>query len=278
MRGAVPGTKIVFEDPTLFAEMFGTELDRVGEPGGSFLGVPPGTPWAQRSLTPDTLGSAVHQYTLDATASARHGVTIQVSQVAEAFAQPGGGIQVQFLQHGGRVSVSEMSGTRGAVVIDLDESLKSLLEEGGDRYRTVDGAPFWGSSEAGYVLTDNGALFDVSYWSRGRTKAPELVGAASLVVQVYLTISLGNDWRSVHGMRLLRISTPDAILPPGFEVREVPESGRVELRILRDPEIVLGELRDRRKAIGLARALAVPFDSLIASYRHPDGLPAFPHG
>ncbi|WP_066587947.1 TNT domain-containing protein [Cellulomonas timonensis] len=106
--GAVPGTKIIFEDPTLFAEMFGTKLDRVGKPGGVFLGVPPGTPWAQRSLTPDTLGSRVFQYAFDAAAAAREGVEIQVSQVAKAFGQPGGGIQVQFLQDGAEVIVQKM--------------------------------------------------------------------------------------------------------------------------------------------------------------------------
>ncbi|MDM8084225.1 TNT domain-containing protein [Cellulomonas cellasea] len=88
--------------------MFGTELDRVGEPHGFFLGIPPETPWAQRSLTPDTLGSDVYQYTFDAVAAAREGVEIQVSHVAKAFGQPGGGIQVQFLENGVGVRVNEM--------------------------------------------------------------------------------------------------------------------------------------------------------------------------
>ncbi|WP_147525143.1 hypothetical protein [Cellulomonas timonensis] len=163
-------------------------------------------------------------------------------------------------------------------MIDLDEDLKRLLEEGGDRFRIVNGAPFWGDSEAGYILTENGALLDVSLWSKGRTNPPELTGATSLIAQVYLAISLGNDWRVVHGMPFLRISTPDASLPPGFEVLEEPGRRRVGLRVHGDPDIVLGELLNRRNAIGLARALVVPFDKLIASFRHPDGLPAFPQG
>ncbi|MDM8084226.1 hypothetical protein QUV83_05565 [Cellulomonas cellasea] len=163
-------------------------------------------------------------------------------------------------------------------MIDIDERLKLLLEEGRDRYRTVNGSPFWGDSEAGCVITEKGALFDVSPWSRGRTLPPELTGATSHIVQVYLTITLGNDWRAIHGMRFLRISTPDTGLPPGFEVLEEPGRRRVGLRIHCDPEILLGELFDKRMAIDLARALVVPFDRLIASYRHPDGLPAFPQG
>ncbi|MDM8084222.1 TNT domain-containing protein [Cellulomonas cellasea] len=112
--GAVPGTKFIFDDPTVFAEMFGTELDRIGEPRGFFLGIPPGTPWAQRSLTPDTLGSRVFQYFFDAAAASREGVEIQVSQVARAFGQPGGGIQVQFLLDGVGVPVNDML-TRGVL-------------------------------------------------------------------------------------------------------------------------------------------------------------------
>ena len=112
--GAVPGTKIIFDDPTVFAEMFGTELDRIGEPRGFFLGIPPGTPWAQRSLTPDTLGSRVFQYFFDAAAASREGVEIRVSQVARAFGQPGGGIQVQFLLDGVGVPVNDML-TRGVL-------------------------------------------------------------------------------------------------------------------------------------------------------------------
>ncbi|MDM8084223.1 hypothetical protein QUV83_05550 [Cellulomonas cellasea] len=163
-------------------------------------------------------------------------------------------------------------------MIDIDERLKTLLEEGGDRYRIEDGAPFWGDSEAGRVVTENGGVFDVSSWSRGRTYPPELTGATSRIAQVYLAISLGNDWRSVHDMRFLRISTSDTGLPPGFEVIEESGRRRVGLRIHGDPEILLGELFDRRKAIELACALVVPFDELIASFRHPDGLPAFPQG
>lgn len=79
-------------------------------------------------------------------------------------------------------------------------------------------------------------------------------------------------------MRHLRMSSPDATLPPGFEVLEEPGRRRVKLRTHRYPDILLGELHDRASAIELARALVIPFDSLIDSFRHPDGLLAFPQG
>ncbi len=106
--GAVPGTKVVFNDAAAFTAAFGAWLDRVGEPTGYFLGVPPGTPWEQRSITPDTLGGKVFGYALDPTAASREGIEIHVSRVAPAFGQPGGGIQVQFLRGRAELTVNDL--------------------------------------------------------------------------------------------------------------------------------------------------------------------------
>lgn len=96
--GSVPGTRLVFEDAGAFTEVFGDQLDRVGRPSGQYLGVPPGATWSERAITPDTLAQAVHRYEIDRAAASRAGVEIHVSQVAPAFGQPGGGIQVRFFK------------------------------------------------------------------------------------------------------------------------------------------------------------------------------------
>ncbi|CAM3762531.1 TNT domain-containing protein [Nocardiopsis rhodophaea] len=72
----------------------GTMLDRFGSPWGSFL-APAGTPYAQRSLPPDSLntwpGGPAHNYrcyqVLDE-------FTAEVGPIAPAFEQPGGGDQL----------------------------------------------------------------------------------------------------------------------------------------------------------------------------------------
>lgn len=73
-------------------------------------------------------------------------------------------------------------------MIVLDERLKVLLEEGRIAYRIEKGVSLWANSEAGFVIAESGTLFDVSYWSRGRTNPPELTGATSLIVQVYMAV------------------------------------------------------------------------------------------
>jgi hypothetical protein len=106
--GAVAGTKVEFTDPSAYVGTFGDELDRVGAPTGTYLGVPPGTSWPERALPPDTLGKDVPRYTFDPGAARQNGVTIETSQVAPAFGQPGGGLQVLLKQEGEALSVRRL--------------------------------------------------------------------------------------------------------------------------------------------------------------------------
>lgn len=106
--GAVPGTQVTFTDPQAFVDTFGGRLDRVGEPRGSFLGAPPGALWPERAITPDTLEARVNSYVLDPMIAAATGVEVHVSEVAPAFGQPGGGLQVQFFRGADAVSVAEL--------------------------------------------------------------------------------------------------------------------------------------------------------------------------
>lgn len=80
---------------------------------------------------------------------------------------------------------------------------------------------------------------------------------------------------SRQGWQFLRISSPDDSTPPGFDVLEEPDFS-ADLVIHGDPPVRLGDLLNRRKALEMANALSVPFDDLVASFRDPHGLPAFP--
>lgn len=97
----------MFTDPQSFVQVYGDRFDRVGEPDGQFLGVPPGVSFAERSLPPGHLNRAVYGYTFDPRVLPAS-VTIEVAEVAPAFGRPGGGIQLLF-----------KDGTREMTVLEL---------------------------------------------------------------------------------------------------------------------------------------------------------------
>lgn len=105
-RGAVTGSRVEFDDADRFMELYGDQFDRVGYPGGEYLGVPPGATWGQRGLPPGHLDRPVHDYGYSGVLP--EGVTIEVSEIAPAFGQPGGGIQVRFMEDGEALSVDEL--------------------------------------------------------------------------------------------------------------------------------------------------------------------------
>jgi hypothetical protein len=104
-RGAVPGTRVEFYDADRFLQTYGDQFDRVGNDRGSFLGVPPGATFGERSLPPSTLKDPLSHYTFD---TLPPGMTIEVSEIAPAFGRPGGALQVRFMDNGKPVSVAEL--------------------------------------------------------------------------------------------------------------------------------------------------------------------------
>lgn len=104
--GAVPGTRVVFDDPAAFQSIYGRELDRVGGINGDYLGIPPGTPFDHRSLPPGHLSRQLHDYSF--TGDLPPGLTIEVSEIAPAFGRPGGGIQVRFLDGADPVPIRDL--------------------------------------------------------------------------------------------------------------------------------------------------------------------------
>lgn len=100
--GAVPGTKVAFDDLDQYIKHYGDALDRVGE-NGKYLGVmEDGQPasWEERALHVDSLKSPYNSYTLQ---SLPPGWKVEVSEIAPGLGQPGGSLQVRILDDRGMV-------------------------------------------------------------------------------------------------------------------------------------------------------------------------------
>ncbi|MCS5508111.1 TNT domain-containing protein [Curtobacterium flaccumfaciens pv. flaccumfaciens] len=94
--GAVAGTRIRFEDPTVFDNYYSTTIDRMGRDTGDYFSFP-GTSYEQRGLPPTNLRDPYSVFHIDTVALRDHGYSIEVSRIDPAFAQPGGGLQVQII-------------------------------------------------------------------------------------------------------------------------------------------------------------------------------------
>ncbi|WP_156364484.1 TNT domain-containing protein [Curtobacterium sp. Leaf261] len=105
--GAALGERIDFTDPTRFGEHYSTTIDRFGGENGSFLSFP-GTSFEERAIAPGSLRQDYHQYSIDLDAAKANGWTIEVSRVAPALGQPGGGLQVRLLDGVKPLSVEDM--------------------------------------------------------------------------------------------------------------------------------------------------------------------------
>ncbi len=106
--GAVAGTRVAYDDLDAFVGAYGADLDRIGGEGGQYLGVPVGVAWRRRSLAPYSLGLAVHRY--EVTGALPEGWSVEVSTIAPALGQPGGGTQVRFIDAQGQpVSVADLT-------------------------------------------------------------------------------------------------------------------------------------------------------------------------
>lgn len=92
--GAVAGTRLHFDDPTVFAQYYSTTIDRMGSDWGNYFAFP-GTSFEQRGLPPTNLRDPYSVFQLDTVALKEHGYSIEISRIDPAFAQPGGGLQVQ---------------------------------------------------------------------------------------------------------------------------------------------------------------------------------------
>ena len=93
--GAAADTRMRFTSVRVVIEHFGAKLDRIGWPGGEYLGVMehglPG-PFEARGLPMSSLEKPYYEYTL--TGELPEKWSVEVSEIAPAFGRDGGGIQL----------------------------------------------------------------------------------------------------------------------------------------------------------------------------------------
>lgn len=104
-NGAVDGSRHTFTDMASFRAVHGDTLDRMGGHGGDFLS-PEGVPFEHRALPGSNLLQPYHVFRL--ADELPDGVRIEVSDVAPAFGQPGGGVQLQFVSDAKVFTVDEL--------------------------------------------------------------------------------------------------------------------------------------------------------------------------
>lgn len=108
--GAVSGTRVRFDSIRAFIEFFGAKVDRVGWPGGEYLGIMEHglpAPFEARGLPLSSLEKPYYQYNL--TGVLPEGWSIEVSEIAPAFGRDGGGLQLVVYNRAGReVTVEDL--------------------------------------------------------------------------------------------------------------------------------------------------------------------------
>ncbi|WP_082948132.1 TNT domain-containing protein [Mycobacterium sp. 852014-52450_SCH5900713] len=113
--GAVPGTRVSYENLRSFVRDYGSLLDRVGKTNGKYLAVmEDGLPasWQERALHVMNLRDPYHSYALG---ELPEGWTIEVSEVAPGVGQPGGSIQVRIFDADGKAQIIDKLKVRGVL-------------------------------------------------------------------------------------------------------------------------------------------------------------------
>lgn len=162
-------------------------------------------------------------------------------------------------------------------MMGLDPRLVEIMQAAGAHYRAMSEGDYWGAVDAGLVISERDGTFEINSWERGAFDGLRLRGATLSVVETFLTMWYGDSWRMQQNWDVLRIAGSAKDLPPGFEVSQGPHGSGI-LTIHSVSPVRVDNLLHTRIAIELARALSVSLGDLIASYRDPNGLPAFPQG
>lgn len=92
--GAVPGSRVMYDDVSAYLRDFGNQFDRIGGDNGKYLGVMTdgiAPSFEMRSLPVSSLSLEYNSFRLN---DLPEGWTIEVSEIAPAFGRDGGGLQV----------------------------------------------------------------------------------------------------------------------------------------------------------------------------------------
>lgn len=119
--GAVTGTRVEYTDLTAFRRDYGASFDRLGGDGGKFLS-PEGIAFESRALPGGSLNAPYNVFHLGDELPAR--MKIEVSEIAPAFGQPGGGTQVRFLLGDEVLSIDKLINEYGV----LDPSYRTPVD------------------------------------------------------------------------------------------------------------------------------------------------------
>ena len=105
-EGAVDGRRLDFSSAEEFQAHYGDVLDRMGDERGGYLSLP-GTTFEERALPPGSLNQPY--LTMRLTGELPPNTVIEVSEVAPAFGQQGGGLQIRILDSSGQaMSITEL--------------------------------------------------------------------------------------------------------------------------------------------------------------------------
>ncbi|MFE7845750.1 TNT domain-containing protein [Microbacterium sp. NPDC057407] len=120
--GAVRGSRVQYTDIDAFVRDYGVSLDRIGPPSGDYLGLrPDGVPatFEQRGLPVSSLKKQV--FNCELTGYLPDNWSIEISEIAPAFGQPGGGLQLLIRDAAGnKLPVSTLD---AAGVLKVDRSV-----------------------------------------------------------------------------------------------------------------------------------------------------------
>ncbi|MDJ0338530.1 TNT domain-containing protein [Cryobacterium sp. PH31-O1] len=100
--GATRGTRVAYDDYGALQRDYGTTLDRIGYPGGTYLGLRVdgvSAPFEARSLPISSLDKPFAAY--DVMGVLPPGWTVKVSEIAPGVGRAGGGIQIRYIDDAG---------------------------------------------------------------------------------------------------------------------------------------------------------------------------------
>lgn len=155
----------------------------------------------------------------------------------------------------------------------LDEKILTFAREAG-RFVDVtsDGEGLEiGESQVQRVVRLVDGIYTVEMIERGASNGLDVITEERGVVERYLAVVYGNEWRSTHGLGRLATTSGEPKYPPGYEVTDEGDSFTV--RWSQDGRDC--RARNLLGATALTRTLPFTLDEVIAAFKDSKGRPVF---